>query len=115
MDSWSLVESFVDPTNLPWKKNGGVDEEYPYVPLFANPIRNGKNMWKNSNWQFYGSWADQGAALYYFFLYLKDGGFIDPNDQDHELIHFIGVHKPWINLVDQHDNEVLVHARFDDF
>src|SRR6185369_15648480 len=47
-------------------------------------------------WDFYCSWADQGPIFYYFYLLKQTGGTIDADDTDHEMIHYIGVHKPWV-------------------
>lgn len=110
--AWPLVESFTDKS-LPWKVvnfdgKPGIDSKFPYVPLFPHPTEKKQISWTNADWNFYCSWSDQGATFYYFYLYLQNGGFINPNDQDHELIHFIGVHKPWINFVDAVPNNLKV-------
>ena len=80
------MESFVDPLQ-PWKR-GLEDKQYPYVPLI--PYRTAESpAFVKRPWDFYCSWSDQGLLFYYFFMLQNTGGIIDPEDQSHEIVHFV--------------------------
>ena len=95
-------------TSAPWRTAlNGRDEQYPYLPLVPHPAR-GQEAWLNSTWNFYCSWADQGMLFYYFYLLRSAGGIIDVDDLDHEIVHYIGVFKPWIETSMTTTNEKLI-------
>jgi Sulfotransferase domain len=95
-DSWSLVESFSD-ARAGWKL-GQPDELLPQLPLTPHPTRENPVEWQTSPWNFYCSWSDQGMVFYYFYLLKQSGGFIDPSDHDHELVHFVSIASAFVNI-----------------
>ena len=108
-----VSEAAVD---APWKL-GQKDEKFPWVPLIPHPAGE-QAVWTQATWAFYcrfrefaallffhpccllvRSWADQGSLFYYWYiLRAGEAGIVNADDQDHELVHFIGVHKREFSL-----------------